>query len=355
MTGATRAAPISWAARYGVAAAAASPEWLTWNPPASLLARSQPERPAIADLPTNHRIDLIGLATDAGAAVRGAGMGPEALRVAGLAETLIGLGHSIADKGDIRRPSPGRDAAQRQAEILAIAGEASRLGEASRASGGFPVFLGGDHSISMGSVSGVARHCQRTGTELFVLWFDAHGDFNTPNISPSGNLHGMALAMLCGEPEFADTFGGSWRGTIDPHNVTLFGTRSIDPAEKSLLEARGVEVIDMRQIDEFGATVPLRRLIERVQDHHGHLHLSLDVDAMDPSVAPGVGTTVAGGLTFREAHLCMELLHDAGIVGSLDIVELNPFLDHAGRSATVLVDLAASLFGRQIMGRKGGR
>ncbi len=299
------------------------------------------------------RIDLHGLATDAGAAERGAVMGPEALRIAGLAETLLALGHSVADKGDFRVPPSSRTADKRRSEILAVAAEASARGYDSLGSGGFPVFLGGDHSISMGSVSGVARWCQQQHKELFVLWFDAHGDFNTPAISPSGNLHGMALALLCGEDEFDDAFGGAWRTEIEPSNVTLFGTRSIDAGERALLEARGIEVIDMRMIDEQGATVPIRRLLERVAEADGHLHLSLDVDAMDPSIGPGVGTTVPGGLTYREAHLVMEMLHDSGLVGSLDIVELNPFLDHAGQSAHLLVDLAASLFGRRIMGRRG--
>jgi arginase len=299
------------------------------------------------------RIELIGLATDAGASARGAAMGPEALRIAGLPEALQGLGYEIADKGDVRVSPSVRTAEGRRSEILAIAAEGSRRGYEALKAGGLPVFLGGDHSISMGSVSGVARWCAEQGRRLFVLWFDAHGDFNTPMSSPSGNLHGMSLAMLCGEDEFDDAFGGAWRAEVDPSNVTLFGTRSIDPGERALLEKRGIEVLDMRTIDEQGATLPLSRLIERVAEQDGHLHLSLDIDAMDPSLGPGVATTVPGGLTYREAHLVMEMLHDAQIVGSLDIVELNPFLDHAGRSAHLLVDLAASLFGRQIMGRRG--
>jgi arginase len=204
----------------------------------------------------------------------------------------------------------------------------------------------------MGSVSGVARWCAEQKRELFVLWVDAHGDFNTPDISPSGNLHGMALAVLCGEDQFDDAFGGAWRHEIDPANVTLFGSRSIDAGERKLLLERGVRIIDMRTIDEFGVTVPLHKVIERVAHAGGHLHVSFDVDALDPSIAPAVGTTVAGGLTYREAHLVMETLHDAGIVGSLDIVELNPFLDHAGQSAKLLADLAASLFGRQVIERR---
>lgn len=297
-------------------------------------------------------LDLHGLATDAGASERGALMAPEALRIAGLAETLAELGHSVDDHGDFRPSRTPRTAENRRREIIAVAAEASMRGYQSLKSGRCPVFLGGDHSISMGSVSGVAKWCAEHDRELFVLWFDAHGDFNTPAISPSGNLHGMALALLCGEPEFDDAFGGSWRIGIRAENVALFGTRSIDPGERALLEARGIEVIDMRTIDEQGATMPVRRLIERVAKVDGHLHLSLDIDAMDPSIAPGVGTTVPGGLTYREAHLVMEMLHDADIVRSLDIVELNPVLDHAGRSARLLVDLAASLFGRQVITRR---
>lgn len=304
------------------------------------------------DTDTAKRIELIGLATDAGASARGATMGPEALRIAELAETLQGLGHTVLDRGDFRPEESGPRPERRRAEILSVAAHASREGFDVLGRGGLPVFLGGDHSISMGSVSGVARWCAERGQELFVLWFDAHGDFNTPEISPSGNLHGMALALLCGEDEFDDAFGGAWRSEVDPAHVTLFGTRSIDAGERALLEARGIEVIDMRRIDEEGATAPIQRLIDRVAAVGGHLHLSLDVDAMDPSIAPAVGTTVPGGLTYREAHLVMEMLHDAGIVGSLDIVELNPFLDHAGRSATLLVDLAASLFGRKIISRR---
>lgn len=306
----------------------------------------------MVDATTAKRVELIGLATDAGASARGATMGPEALRIAGLAETLEGLGHTVRDRGDFRPEESGPKPERRRAEILAVATHASAQGFDVLGSGGLPVFLGGDHSISMGSVSGVARWCADQGKDLFVLWFDAHGDFNTPEISPSGNLHGMALALLCGEDEFDDAFGGAWRGEVNPEHVTLFGTRSIDAGERALLEQRGIEVIDMRRIDEEGATASIRRLIDRVVAVGGHLHLSLDVDAMDPSIAPAVGTTVPGGLTYREAHLVMEMLHDAGIVGSLDIVELNPFLDHAGKSATLLVDLAASLLGRKIITRR---
>jgi len=295
--------------------------------------------------PRRPHVDLYGVATDAGASTRGTGMGPEALRIAGLTEVLGDLGHGVTDHGDFRLPGTGK----RQGEVLALAARTSEAAKRSLDAGRLPVFLGGDHSLSMGTVSGVAQHCEAAGKDVHVLWIDAHADFNTPGISPSGNLHGMPLALLCGEPEFGDAFGGAWRGQVDPRNVTIFGARSIDRDERQLLADRGITVIDMRRIDEVGVVALMRQVLMGAAG--GHLHVSLDVDVMDPSLAPGAGTLVPGGLTYREAHLIMEMLHDSGLVGSLDIVELNPFLDHAGQSARLLVALAASLFGRQILAR----
>ncbi|MET3925302.1 arginase [Devosia sp. 2618] len=308
------------------------------------------------------RIDLLGIATAAGASVRGCGMGPEALRVAGLAEALLELEHDVVDHGDLRRPHPVLDANpaswrlpdERRNDVLDLAARASDLGLDILSAGHFPVFIGGDHSIAMGTVSAVARHCAAKDKPVFVLWIDAHADFNTPATSPSGNLHGMPLALLCGEPGFEDIYKGPWLGQIAPDNVTVIGARSIDRDERKLLNARGVEVIDMRKIDEMGVVALMRGVISRVKAAGGHLHVSLDVDAMDPAIAPGGGTLVPGGLSYREAHLIMEMLHDSGVVGSLDVVELNPFLDHGGKSATLLVDLVASLFGRAIMGEEAG-
>jgi arginase len=308
------------------------------------------------------RIDLLGIATAAGASVRGAGMGPEAMRVAGLTEALLDLDHEVVDHGDLRRPRPAlgdspaswRSPDERRRDVLDLAARASEQGVEILQEGRFPVFIGGDHSIAMGTVSAVARHCTASGKPVFVLWIDAHADFNTPATSPSGNLHGMPLALLCGEPEFDEEFRGPWLGRIDPRHVTIIGARSIDRDERRLLHSRGVEVIDMRKIDELGVVALMRGVIERVKQAGGHLHVSLDVDAMDPSIAPGGGTLVPGGLSYREAHLIMEMLHDSGVVGSLDVVELNPFLDHGGKSATLLVDLVASLFGRAIMGEEPG-
>jgi arginase len=216
-----------------------------------------------------------------------------------------------------------------------------------------PVFLGGDHSLSMGSVNGVARHAAETGRELFVLWLDAHADFNTPASTPSGNMHGMSAAFLCGEAGFEEVFGDEPRRPIDPANLHLFGIRSIDRDERNLLVARGIDVVDMRLIDEHGASVLIRRVLERIASRDGLLHVSFDLDALDPALAPGVGTDVPGGLTYREAHLVMEMLFESGLVASLDIVELNPYLDDRGRSARLAVDLVSSLFGRQVFVRPG--
>ena len=313
---------------------------------------SQPATPAI---------DLFGIPSDAGASCRGSGMGPEALRVAGLIETLATLGHSVIDNGDLTWDhraaggTPWRLSDERRAEVLAIARQSSTLALASLDAGHLPAFIGGDHSLSMGTISGVARHCATIGRPLFVLWVDAHGDFNTPATSETGNIHGMPLALLCGEPDFGPDYEGEWRGLVDPRNVTIFGARSIDRPERQLLERRGVDVIDMRRIDEMGVVALMRDVLARVKAAGGHLHVSLDVDAIDPAIAPGAGTPVAGGLTFREAHLVMEMIHDSGAMGSLDVVELNPYLDHAGMSARLLVDLTASLFGRQIMPRQTAR
>lgn len=293
-------------------------------------------------------VSLIGIPTDAGASRRGSIMGPAALRVAQLGERLVELGFAVEDTGDIGMAHPRPPAAE---EIMTLARAASARGHDALAAFRRPIFLGGDHSISMGSVAGVARYCRSQNRPLFVLWVDAHGDFNTPNTSPTGNIHGMSLALLCAEPEFDKDCDDTWFAPVDPANVTIFGARSLDRAERDLMLSRGVTIVDMRLIDEFGVLPHLRDLIEKVASVDGHLHVSLDVDAMDPAIAPGVGTTVPGGLTLREAHLIMEMLHDSDLVGSLDIVELNPFLDHAGKSAELLVDLTASLFGRSIIDR----
>ena len=300
---------------------------------------------------------LICAPLELGSGRRGCAMGPAALRTAEIAETLIELGYRVDDLGDVA-PLPAAPTfaapagrANHLAQIAAMAQALSERVRETMAHGKMPIILGGDHALSMGSVNGVASHCKNIGRELFVLWLDAHADFNTPETSPSGNVHGMPVAMLCREPGLESVMGNIERVSVKPQNVHLFGIRSVDRGERALLAARGIHVADMRLIDEFGVVSSLKSILEKVQGRNGLLHVSLDVDFLDPSIAPGVGTPVPGGATYREAHLIMEMLHDSGLVVSLDIVELNPFLDDRGRSAKILVDLAASLFGLSIVDR----
>jgi arginase len=299
-------------------------------------------------------IELIGAPVEAGAGRRGCVMGSAALRVAGIDATLASLGYAVVDCGDVTPVAGATVHLQGQARNAAeIAGWTQALeaaGYQSMRRGAFPVFLGGDHSLSMGTVSGVARHAAETGRQLFVLWLDAHADFNTPQTSPSGNMHGMPVAFFCGEGGF-DGILPADRPLVSPGNVFQLGIRSIDPAERDAVGLRGVNVFDMRTIDERGAAAVMREVIRTVSEARGLLHVSLDVDFLDPDVAPGVGTTVPGGATFREAHLVMEMLCDSGLVASLDLVELNPFLDDRGKSARIMVELTASLFGSRIFDR----
>ncbi len=299
-------------------------------------------------------ITIVGAPVDAGASVPGAAMGPAMLRAAGIAKVLRELGREVEDRGDLALPHSLVHAtlpegkAHRFAYVAAWSRLLARETYGIARSGRIPIVLGGDHSLAMGSIGGVARHAAEAGRELFVLWLDAHSDFNTPLTSPSGNMHGMAAAMLCREPGFADVFGDEPHGFVEPGRLHLFGIRSIDSGERRLLRDRGIDVVDMRMLDEHGFAVSVRRIIDRVRARDGLLHVSLDVDFLDPTIAPGVGTAVPGGATYREAHLVMELLYESGLEPSLDLVELNPFLDERGKSALLLVDLTASLFGRQV-------
>ena len=303
------------------------------------------------------RIGLLGVPVDVGASQRGTLMGPDALRTAGLMTVLEALDFQVEDFGNLAvgpasflddtPPDQAKNYREIQAWTRAISATAFTIAQ----SGAVPIFMGGDHSLSMGSVNGVARHWHAQGRELFVLWLDAHADYNTPAITSSGNMHGMSSAFLCGEPGLDAMLGDEPRASIRPDDLELFGIRSIDPDEKLLVRQRKINVVDMRQIDEFGVGVPIRRIIEKVKARNGVLHVSFDVDFLDPQLAPGVGTLVPGGASYREAHLVMELLHDSGLVRSVDIVELNPFLDERGRTARVAVELVASLFGQQIVDR----
>lgn len=299
-------------------------------------------------------IALIGAPLEEGSGRRGAAMGPTALRIAGVDATLRDLGHTVTDEGDLH-PLPARDLANHpKANHLQIVAAFTRALDTSvydaARSGRFPLILGGDHALSMGTVSGMARHAAEQGRPLFVLWLDAHADFNSPATSPSGNMHGMPVAFFCGKAEFAPILDAG-RPLVDPKNVFQVGIRSVDAREREEIAEHGVNVFDMRAVDEIGMAHIMHDIIARIKAANGLLHVSLDVDFLDPDLAPGVGTTVPGGATFREAHLIMEMLCDSGLVSSLDLVELNPFLDDRGKSARILVELTASLFGRRILDR----
>jgi arginase len=309
-----------------------------------------------------HRdIEILGVPLELGAASRGTLMGPDALRTAGIARALAGLGHHVTDHGNLHDAPLADVAMDPEAAAMCrflpeIAGwvraiHARAYHMASR--GGVPVFLGGDHSISMGTVSGVARHCAAADRELAVLWVDAHPDYNVPATSPSGNMHGMALAFLAGEPVLAPILDRPVHA-VARENLHVFGARSIDPGERTRLRAHGIDVVDMRQIDERGVAALMAERIARWQQKGVWLHVSFDVDFLDPEAAPGTGTVVPGGATYREAHLVMEMLSDAGLVCSLDLVELNPFLDTRGRTALAATELVASLFGRRVLDRQPG-
>ncbi|MBO9461502.1 arginase [Labrenzia sp. R5_0] len=302
------------------------------------------------------QIVLVGAPVDEGAGQRGCLMGPDAYRTAGLQETLQELGHSVVDQGNLSPAEVGsltppnrilRNYRAYVAWTRALHQKAAELGEGP----GFPIYLGGDHAMAAGTVSGQARAAAALGRPLFVLWLDAHSDFHTLDSTASGNLHGTPLAFLCGLPGFDDLLGSPLEHTLKPQNVEILGVRSIDDAERNLLVSHGVGVSDMRRIDEEGIGTLLKPFLERVRAENGLLHVSLDVDFLDPSIAPAVGTTVPGGATFREAHLVMEMLHDSGLVTSLDLVELNPFLDERGKTARLMVELTGSLFGRRVFDR----
>ncbi len=296
---------------------------------------------------------LIGAPVDSGQRRPGCLMGPAAYRTAGIAEVLTGLGHSLEDRGDlapepVEAPVPANPAVHHLGETIGWT-RAIRAATEAALGRGMPVILGGDHSLAHGSVAGAAAHAAGAGRPLFVLWLDAHVDFHTLETTASGNLHGTPMAYICGREGFAGF--PPFPAPVPGARIAMIGIRSVDPAENAALQAADIDIADMRVLDETGIVAPLRAFLERVAAARGHLHVSLDVDFLDPGIAPAVGTTVPGGTTFREAHLVMELLHESGLVTSLDLVELNPFLDERGRTARLMVDLFASLMGRKVFDR----
>lgn len=303
---------------------------------------------------TQIRTTLIGAPIDAGQRRAGCVMGPQAYRVAGLAQAIAELGHGVQDWGDLALPllEPAtcpNPAVHSLPEILGWTRVLSASVVTALEGGTLPIVMGGDHSLALGSVAGAATHAAAVGRPLFLLWLDAHSDFHTPLTTTSGNLHGTPVAYIAGREGF-DAFP-PFPGVIPAERICLYGIRSVDPAEHAALLTHDIAINDMRVLDERGIVAPLREFLETVKAAGGMLHVSLDVDFLDPSIAPAVGTTVPGGTTFREAHLVMELLHEAGLVTSLDLVELNPFLDERGKTAKLMVDLVGSLMGRKVFDR----
>ncbi|MCW5643561.1 MAG: arginase [Rhodoferax sp.] len=300
-------------------------------------------------------VSLIGAPTDVGAGMLGARMGPEALRVAGIAQAVAQFGIDVRDCGNLAGPpNPWQSAVNGFRHLPEVVAWNQLLHDAVRtelAAARLPVVMGGDHCLGIGSISAVARHCRERGRKLRVLWFDAHADFNTATLTPSGNIHGMPVACLCGHgPQELVEIGGHVPA-LNARDIRQIGIRSVDEGEKRLVHDIGIEVFDMRYIDEMGMRHTMEIALALV-DANTHLHVSLDVDFLDPDIAPGVGTTVRGGPTYREAQLCMEMIADTGRLASLDLVELNPALDVRNQTAELAVDLVESLFGKSTLMRK---
>ena len=299
-------------------------------------------------------VALIGAPTDIGAGHRGAVMGPEALRVAGIAEALRERGVTVEDRGNLTGPMnpwlPPLNGYRHLPQVVEWNEAAMRAVEAELDAGNLPVLMGGDHCLGLGSITAVARWCRKNGKKLRVIWLDAHADFNTSDVTPSGNIHGMPVACLCGlGPKELTHLGGS-APAITPDVVRQIGIRSVDAGEKKLVKEYGLDIYDMRYIDEVGMKRAMDEALAGI-DAETHVHVSFDVDFLDPGIAPGVGTTVPGGPNYREAQLVMEMIADTGRMGSLDIVELNPAFDDHNKTALLAVDLVESLFGKSTLMR----
>ncbi len=299
-------------------------------------------------------VHIIGVPMDLGASRRGTDMGPSALRIAGLGATIKGMGYKLALEEDIAVPAmetrSSEDSDTRfKPQILSVCTTLSERVKDIMDAGEFPLVIGGDHSIAMGTVAGAASHFRDRGESMGLIWFDAHGDMNIPGVSPSGNIHGMPLAHLLGrgDPDLAGIQGFSPK--VNPDNVVLIGIRDIDAGERKIIRESGIHVFTMREIDEHGMAKVARRAMEIVTEGTGGFHVSFDVDGCDPSVIPGSGTLVPGGIRFREAHLLLEYCADSHKMTSMEVVELNPFLDQGNVSAERTLHLITSALGKSII------
>lgn len=303
---------------------------------------------------TERNIRILGVPLDLGQRRRGVDMGPSALRAARLQSSLRGLGHQVEDAGDLpvvipETQSEGDGRARFLNEIADVCGALARRVTTFVENGETPLVVGGDHSIAVGTAAGMSHEAHSRGEKLGVLWFDAHADMNTPETTPSGNVHGMALASLVGlgDPKLTALLGAT--PIIEAPHVALIGARDLDEAEKPNVRDSGIHVFTMRDIDQLGISTVVERAIKVTSRGTSGLHVSLDMDFVDPAEAPGVGTPVPGGATYREAHLAMELVADSGLMRSLEIVEVNPILDSSNRTGRLAVELAMSAFGQRIL------
>lgn len=299
-------------------------------------------------------IHLVGFPMDLGADRRGVDMGPSALRIAEIDDKLVALGYKLVDEGDIEIQVPevlkiDDPRLKYLPEISVACGKLSRKVKRVLKEGNFPLVLGGDHSMAIGTISGVAGYCRDEKLRMGVIWIDAHSDINIPGTSPSGNIHGMPVAALIGmgPPELASV-GGSFP-KLDPQNIVMIGLRSVDEGERAIIREKGILTYTMSDIDRLGIHAVMQETLSCLSERADHIHISFDLDSVDPSIASGVGTPVPGGLTYREAHLIMELIAERGALGSLEVAEVNPILDTMNRSAQFAAGLVASAMGKRIL------
>jgi arginase len=298
----------------------------------------------------NSNISIIGVPMDLGADRRGVDMGPSAIRYAGITERLEKIGYTVHDQGDliVHRPkqyaTPGTNLKYLD-EIARVNEELCGAVSNEMQKGNFPLVIGGDHSIAIGTIAGVLQHRPKTG----VIWYDAHGDMNTADISPSGNIHGMSLAVSLGHGHEKLTSIGGLDSKLDPSKVVIIGARALDPEEKSFIKELGIKVFTMHEIDRLGMARVMEEALKIVTNGTDGVHLSLDLDGLDPHDCPGVGTPVIGGISYRESHLAMEILAEANVLTSAEFVEVNPILDEVNKTARVAVALMGSVFGEKLI------
>ncbi|MEI8135405.1 MAG: arginase [bacterium] len=299
-------------------------------------------------------VRIIGFPMDLGAGRRGVDMGPSALRIAGVGDKLTALGYNVIDAGDIDIKNPEVASVQNQKlrylhEIAKGCSDLAREVEASLDRDEFPIVLGGDHSMAIGTIAGIANHCKKHNKRFGVIWIDAHADINTPETSPSGNIHGMpvAVSLGMGAPELTKV-GGDFT-TLAPHQISMIGLRSLDPGEVKLIKKLKIDAHTMSDLDKYGVHRIIAKILSAMRAKVDHLHVSFDLDSVDPTIAGGVGTPVPGGLSYREAHLIMEAIADTGYMSSFEIAEVNPILDSRNASAEFAADLIASSMGKRIL------